>query len=148
MLHFPLPRLSFFLTLSGTRGRNHQISPWTILSGVNGSTVTHFFLVMARPMSWSDKICCCSYLQLFVVPLLLPFVTIDFCFGLKPSCLIKIFGTQVPLKNVCSLVTLVVSSLVFAAPDTAFINSHIFLEWAELSIFRVAAIIRLSMLLT
>ena len=54
----------FYLTLSGTFGRNYSFS---FLSGYSVCPVTHFILEMTRPMSWPDEVRCSSHLQLHVV---------------------------------------------------------------------------------
>ena len=65
-LHFPHLRPPFYLTLSGTFGRNCPFSP-PFLFGHNGSPAANFF----RPKSWPNDVRCSIHLQFHVVSLLL-----------------------------------------------------------------------------
>ena len=125
-LNFPLLHLSSFLTLFGTRGRNHPIFSPIFRSGVNGSPVNYFFRVMAQSMIWPDKICCCSLLQCPAVSLFLPPVPSGLLFRLKAYCFNKIFDTRTSIStkelvlphHTCSLLSR------FAAMNAAFFYLH------------------------
>ena len=118
----PLLHLSSYLKLCGRSGRNYLLSP--VLSGYNESPDTRFSRGTIQLMSWPDGERCLRLLQSLVVSLLLPLVsTVVFSQtgGVLslPNILTHRFP-QLPLRNLCSLVMLAVSSLVFAAMDTAF----------------------------
>ena len=119
----PLLHLSSYLKLCGRSDRNCLLSP-PVLSGYNGFPDTHFSRGTTRLMSWPDGE---RYLRpplSLVVSLLLSLVsTLVFSrtggvLSLR-SILTHMFP-QFPLRSLCSLVMLAVSSLVFAATDTAF----------------------------
>ena len=119
----PLLHLSCYLKLCDRSGRNCLLSP-PVLSGYNGSPDTHFYRGTRRLISWPDEL---RYLRpplSLVVSLLLSFVsTLVFSRtgGVRShlNFLTHRFP-QFPPRNLCSLVMLAVSSLVFAATDTAF----------------------------
>ena len=84
--------------------------------------VTHFFRGMTRPVSWSYEVRCSSYLQFHVVASHLSYLLIFSRTGGRLSRLNS--STHRPwctLKNLCFQATIVVSSLVFAATNVAFI---------------------------
>ena len=119
----PLLHFSSYLKLCGRSGRNCLLSP-SALSGNNGSPDTRFSGETTRLMSWPDGERYLRLLQSLVVSLLLPLIstlvlsrTGDVLSHL--SSLTHRFP-RFPTRNLCSLVMLAVSSLVFAATDTAF----------------------------
>ena len=119
----PLLHLSFYLKLCGRSGRNCLLSP-PVLSGYNGSPDTRFSRGTTRLTSWPDGVHYLRPLQSLVVFLLVSLVfTLVFSRtgGVlsHQSILIHRFP-RFPLRNLCSLVMLAVSSLVFAAMDTVF----------------------------
>ena len=119
----PLLHLSSYLKLCGRSGRNCLLSP-SFLSGYNGYPDTRFYRGTMRLMSWPDGERYLRPLQSLVVSLLLSLVsTLVFSRtgGVQPhrSILTHRFP-RFPPRNLCSLVMLAVSSLVFAATDTAF----------------------------
>ena len=119
----PLLLLSCYLKLCGRSGRNcPSFSP--ILSGYNGSPDTRFSRGTTRLTSWPDGERYLRPPQSLVVCLLLSLVStlvLSRTGGILflPNILTHRFP-QFPLRNLCSLVMLAVSSLVFAAMDTAF----------------------------
>ena len=117
----PLLHLSFYLKLCGRSGSNCLLSP--VLSGYNGSPDTRFSRGTTRMMSWPDGEHYLRLLQSHALSLLLPLVSTLVFFrtgGILPlpSILTQRFP-RFPLWNLCSLVMLAVSSLVFAAMYTA-----------------------------
>ena len=111
----PLLHLSSYLKLCGKSGSNCILS-LPVLSGYNGSPDTRFYRGMTRLMSWPGGVRYLRPPQSLVVSLLSTLV-----FSRTVSS--KFFDTQVPRfppRNLCSLVMLAVSSLVYAATDTAF----------------------------
>ena len=119
----PLLHLSCYLKLCGRSGRNCLLSP-PVLSGYNGSPDTRFSRGTTQLMSWPDGERCLRPPQSLVVSLLLPLVsTLVFSWTGGVLSLQSILTHRFPqfsLRNLCSLVMLAVSSLVFAAMDTAF----------------------------
>ena len=119
----PLLHLSSYLKLCGRSGRNCLLFP-PILSGYNGSLDILFSRATTRLMSWPDGERYLRLPQHFVVSLLLSleFTLLFFRTGgvlsHRSSLTHKFF--RFPPRNLCSLVTLAVSSLVYAATDTAF----------------------------
>ena len=119
----PLLHLSCYLKLCGRSGRNCLLSP-PVLSGYNGSLDTRFSRGTTQLMSLPDGERCLRSPQFLVVSLPLPLVS-TLVFSRTggvlslPNILTHRFP-QFPLGNLCSLVMLTVSSLVFAAMDTAF----------------------------
>ena len=119
----PLLHLSSYLKLCGRSGRNCLLSP-PVLSDYNGSQDTRFSRGTTRSMSWPDGE---RYLRpplSLVVSLLLSLVStlvLSRTGGVLShrSSFTHRFS-RFPLRNLCSLVMLAVSSLVFAATDTAF----------------------------
>ena len=111
----PLLHLSCYLKLCGRSGRNCPFSP-PVPSGYNGSPDTRFFRGTTQLMSLPDGERCLRLPQSLVVSLLLS--RTGGVLSLQ-SILTHRFP-QFPLRNLCSLVMLAVSSLVFAAMDTAF----------------------------
>ena len=109
----PFLHLSSYLKLCGRSDRNCLLSPSTVLSNYNGSPNTHFFQGTTRLMSWPDGEHYSCPLQSLVVSLLLSLVsTLVFSWtGGVP---------RFPLRNLCYLVMLAVSFLVYAAMNTAF----------------------------
>ena len=119
----PLLHLSSYLKLYGRSGRNCLLSP-PVLSGYNGSPDTRFSRGTTRLMSLPDRVRYLHPPQSLVVSLLLSLVNtlvLSRTGGVLslPSILTHKFP-RFPLTNLCSLVMLAVSSLVFAAMDTAF----------------------------
>ena len=117
-----LLHLSCYLKLCGRSDRNCLLYP--ILSGYNGSPDTRFSRGTTQLMSQPDGERCLRPPQSLVVSLPLPLVS-TLVFSRTgdllslPNILTHRFN-QLPLRNLCSLVMLAVSSLVFAAMDTAF----------------------------
>ena len=119
----PLLHLSCYLKLCGRSGRNCLLSP-PVLSGYNGSPDTRFSRGTTQLMSLPDGERCLRPPQSLVVCLLLPLVStlvLSRTGGvLSLQSILAHRFPQFPLRNLCSLVMLAVSSLVFAAMDTAF----------------------------
>ena len=119
----PLLHLSCYLKLCGRSGRNCLLFP-TVLSGYNGSPDTRFSRGTTQLMSLPDGERCLCCPQSLVVSLLLSFVStlvLSRTGGvLSLQSILTHRFPQFPLRNLCSLVMIVVSSLVFAAMDTAF----------------------------
>ena len=118
LLHF-----SSYLKLCDRSGRNCHLSP-PVLSGYNGSPDTRFFRGTTWLMSWPDGERYLRPLLSLVVLLLLPLVSalvLSRTGGVLShrNSLTHRFPGFLP-RNLCSLVMLAVSSLVFAAMDTAF----------------------------
>ena len=119
----PLLHLSCNLKLCGRSGRNCLLFP-PVLSGYNGSPDIRFSRGTTQLTSWPDGE---RYLRpplSLVVSLLLSLVStlaLSRTVGVLslPNILTQRFP-RFPLRNLCSLVMLAVSSLVFAAMDTAF----------------------------
>ena len=118
-----LLHLSFYLKLCGRSGRNCLLSP-SVLSGYNGSPDTRFSRGTTRLTSLPDEERCLRPPQSLVMSLLLSLVsTLVFSRTggvLSHRNILTHRFPQFPLRNLCSLVMLAVSSLVFAAMDTAF----------------------------
>ena len=118
----PLLHLSCYLKLCGRSGRNCLSSP-PVLSGYNGSPDTHFSRGTTQLMSLPDGERCLRPPQSLVVSLLLSLVStlvLSRTGGvLSLQSILTHRFPQFPLRNLCSLVMLAVSSLVFAAMDTA-----------------------------
>ena len=118
----PLLHLSFYLKLCGRSGSNCLLSP--VLSGYNGSPDTRFSQGTMQLTSLPDEERCLHPLQSLVVFLLSSLVsTLVFSQTggvLSLRSILTHRFPQFPLRNLCSLVMLAVSSLVFAAMDTAF----------------------------
>ena len=119
----PLLHLSCYLKLCGRSGRNCPSFP-PVLSGYNGSPDTRFSRGTTQLMSLPDGERCLRPPQSLVVSLLLSLVStlvLSRTGGvLSPQSILTHRFPQFPLRNLCSLVMLAVSSLVFAAMDTAF----------------------------
>ena len=119
----PLLHLSCYLKLCGRSGRNCPSSP-PVLSGYNGSPDTRFSRGTTQLMSLPDGERCLRLPQSRVVSLLLSLVStlvLSRTGGvLSLQSILTHRFPQFPLRNLCSLVMLAVSSLVFAAMDTAF----------------------------
>ena len=119
----PLLHVSCYLKLCGRSGRNCPSSP-PVLSGYNGSPDTCFSRGTTQLMSLSDGERCLRLPQSLVVSLPSPLVStlvLSRTGGVLslPNILTHRFP-QFPLRNLCYLFMLAVSSLVFAAMDTAF----------------------------
>ena len=119
----PLLHLSCYLKLCGISGRNCPSSP-PVLSGYNGSPDTRFSRGTTQLMSLPDGERCLRPPQSLVVSLLLSLVSTlvlsrTGCVLSLQSILTPRFP-QFPLRDLCSLVMLALSSLVFASMDTAF----------------------------
>ena len=119
----PLLHLSCYPKLCGRSGRNCPFSP-PVLSGYNGSPDTRFSRGTTRLTSLPDGERCLRLPQSLVVSLLLSLVsTLVFSRTggvLSLQSILTHRFPQFPPRNLCSLVMLAVSSLVFAAMDTAF----------------------------
>ena len=119
----PLLHLSCYLKLCGRSGRNCPSSP-PVLSGYNGSPDTRFSWGTTQLMSLPHGERCLRPPQSLVVSLLLSLVsTLVFSRTrgvLSFQSILTHRFPQFPLRNLCSLVMLAGSSLVFAAMDTAF----------------------------
>ena len=119
----PLLHLSCYLKPCDRSGRNCLFSS-PVLSGYNGSPDTRFSRGTTQLMSLPDGERYLRPLQSHVVSLLLSLVsTLIFSRTggvLSLQSILTHRFPQFPLRNLCSLVMLAVSSLVFAAMDTAF----------------------------
>ena len=115
----PLLHLSSYLKLCGRSGRNCPSSP-PVLTGYNGSPDTRFSRGTTQLMSLPDGERCLRPPQSLVVSLLLSLVLSRTGGVLSLQSILTHRFPQFPLRNLCSLVMLAVSSLVFAAMDTAF----------------------------
>ena len=119
----PFLHFSFYLKLRGRSGRNCLLS-FRALSDYNGFPDTRFSRGTTWLTSWLDRERYLRPLQSLVVSLLL-FLISTFVFSgtggvlYHQSSLTHRFP-RFPPRNLCSLVMLAVSSLVFAATDTAF----------------------------
>ena len=131
------------MKLCGRSGRSCLVSP-PVLSGYNGSPDTRFSGGMTRMMSLPDWEGYLRPLQSLVVsPLLCLVSTLVFSrtegvFSHLNS-LTRRFP-RFPPSNLCSLVMLAVSSLVFAATDTAFCKVLIYVGLAESRILPAAPV--------
>ena len=119
----PLLHLSSSLKLCGRIGRNCLLSP-PGLSDYNGSPDIRFSQGTTRLMSWPDGERYLRPLQSLVVSLLLSIISI-LLFSRTGGVLSHQNSSthwfpRFPPRNLYSLVVLTVSSLVFAAKDTAF----------------------------
>ena len=119
----PLLHLSSHLKLCDKPGRNCVLSP-PVLLDYNGSPDTRFSRGTTRLMSWPDGVRYLRPLLSLVVSLLLSLVStlvLSRTGGVLShrNSLTHRFP-RFPPRNLCSLVTLAVSSVVFAAMDTAF----------------------------
>ena len=119
----PLLHLSFYLKLCDRSGRNYLLSP-SVLSDYNGSPDTRFSQGTMQLMSWPDGERYLHPLQSLVVSRLLSLVsTLLFSWTGGVLSHQNFFTHRLPQfspRKLCSLVMLAVSSLVFAATDTAF----------------------------
>ena len=120
----PLLHLSSYPKLCGRSGRNCPLSP-PVLSGYNGSPDTRFSRGTTRLMSWPAGVRYLRPPQSLVVYLLLPLVSTTLVLSRTGGVLshrnsLTHMFPRFPPRNLCSLVMLAVSSLVFAATDTAF----------------------------
>ena len=118
----PLLHLSSYLKFCGKSGRNCLLSP--VLSGYNGSPDTHFYRKTTRLMTWPDGERYLRPLLPLLVSLLLSLVPTLVLSRSRSVLSYQNFLThripRFPPRNLWSLVMLAVSSLVFAAMDTAF----------------------------
>ena len=116
----PLLHLSLYLNLSG---RNCLLFP-PVLSDYNGSQDTHFFRGSMQLMSWPDGERYLRPLQSLVVSLLSSLVSTLVFSRIGGELSHRNFSIlrfpRFPPRNLCSLVMLAVSSLLFTATDTAF----------------------------
>ena len=95
-----------------------------VLSGYNGSTDNRFSRGTTRLMSWPDgERYLCPLQSLAVLSSYLSYPLLSFL-GLEAYCLIKILrhtrSPRFPPRNLYSIVTLAVFSLVYATTDTVF----------------------------
>ena len=134
----PLFHLSSYLKLCGRSGRNCLLSP--VLSGYNGSSDISF----PRETTWLTSLPDVKrYLhppQSLVVSLLLSLVFSRTGGVMSFLSILTHRFPRFPLRNLCSLVILAVSSLVFAATYTAFFSVLISLGLAELRILLAAPV--------
>ena len=114
----PLHHLSSYLKLWGRSGRNRLLSP-PVLSGWIGSPDTHFSRGTTRLMSWPDRERYLRPPQTLVVSLLTLLFSRTGGVLSHLNSLTQWFP-RFPPRNLCSVVMLAVSSLVFGATDTAF----------------------------
>ena len=119
----PLLHLSSYLKLCGRSGRNCLLSP-RVLSGYSGSLDTSVSRRTTWLMSWPDGEHYLRHLQSLVVSLLFSLVPTLVLFrtgGVLShlNSLAPRFPQFLP-RNLCSLVTHAVFSLVYAAMDTVF----------------------------
>ena len=114
-----LLHLSSYLKFCGRSGRNCLLSP-SVLSGYNGSPDTRFSRGTTRLTSLPDGERYLCPPQSLVVSLLLSLVLSRTEGVLSLRSILTHRFPRFPLRNLCSLVMLAVSSLVFAAMDTAF----------------------------
>ena len=119
----PLLHLSSYLKLCGRSGRSCLLSP-PVPSGYNGSPDTRFSRGTTRLMSWPDGVRYLRPPQSPVVSLLLSLVS-TLVLSRTGGVLSHLNSLthrfrRFPPRNLCSLVTLAVPSLVFATMDTAF----------------------------
>ena len=119
----PLLHFSCYLKLCGRSGRNCLLSP-PVLSGYNGSPDTRFSRGTTRLMSWPDGERYSGPLQSLLVSRLLSLIS-TFFFSrtggvLSHQSILAHRFPRFPLRNLCSLVMLDVSSLVFAVMVRAF----------------------------
>ena len=118
-----LLHLSSNLKLCGRSDRNCLLSRFA-LSGYNGSPDTRFSRGSSRLMSWPDGERYLRPPQSLVVSFLLSLVS-NLLFSRTGGVLFHRnysthWSSQFPPRNLCFLVMLAVSSLVYAATDTAF----------------------------
>ena len=136
----PILCVFFYLKLSQRFGKNCLLSP-PLLSGYNGSPGDSFFMGNDAADELARR-------GMLLMPSAIP-CSLSFTFRVHSSLFSdwkrtissKFFDTQAysfPLKNLCSLVTLAMSSLVFAAIDTAFRLALITLGLAESKILLAA----------
>ena len=119
----PYLHLSSYLKLCGRSGRNCLLSP-PVLSGYNGSPDTRFSWRTIQLMSWLDRVRYLCPLQSLVVSFLLPLIStliLSWTGGVLShlNSLTHRFP-RFPSRNLCSLVMLAVSSLIFTTMNTAF----------------------------
>ena len=138
-----LLHLFSYLKLCVRSGRNCFLSP-PVLPGYNGSPDTRFYRRTTRLMSWPDGERYLRPPQSLVVSLLLSLV-FSLVFSRTGGVLShrSILTHRYPRfapRNLCCLVTLAVSFLVYAAMDTAFFLVLISLGLAESRILRAAPV--------
>ena len=139
----PLFHLSSYLKLCGRSGSNCLLFP-PVLSNYNGFADTRFSWETTRLMSWRDEERHLRPPQSLVVSLLLSLVS-TLVFSRTGGILSHQNSStprfpRFPPRNLCSLVMLAVSSLVFAATDTAFFLVVISIGLAESRIFPAAPV--------
>ena len=139
---FGSPPSRFYLNLFGISDKNCLLLSPPVLSGHNGSTDTRFSRETMRLMSWPDGERYSYPPQSLVVSLLLSLVS-PVLFSrtrgvlFHQNSLTHKFPRFSP-TNLCSLVTFVVLSFVFAVTDTAFCQVLFSLGLAELRILLAA----------
>ena len=118
-----LLHLSCYPKLCGRSGRDCLLLP-SVLLDYNGSPATRFYRRTTRPMSWPYGVRYLRPPQSLVVSILLPLVStlvLSRTGGvLSHRSILTHRFPRFPPRNLCSLVMLAVSSLIFAATDTAF----------------------------
>ena len=119
----PLLHLFSYLKLCGRSGRNCLLSLF-VLSGYNGSPNTRFSRGTTRLTSLPDGERYLRPPQSLVVSLLVSLVSTLVLSRTESVLSLRSILThrfpRFPVRNLCSLVMLAVSSLVFAATDTVF----------------------------
>ena len=119
----PLLHLSSYFKLCGRSGRNCLLF-LPVLLDYNGSPDTRLSPGTTRLTSWLDRERYLCPLQSLVISLLLSLVSILVLSQtggvLSHRSSLTHRSPRFPPRNLCSLVMLAVSSLVFAATDTAF----------------------------
>ena len=134
---------SSYLKLCDRSGRNCPLSS-SVLLNYNGSPDTRFFRETTQLMSWPDGELYLHFLQSLVVSLLLSLVSTPVLSRtggvLSHRSSLTHRSPRFPPRNLCSVVMLAVSSLVYAATDTAFGQVLISLGSAESKILRAAPV--------
>ena len=138
----PFLHFSIYLNLFGISDRNCLLLSPPVLSGHNGSTDTRFSRETMRLISWPDGERYSYPPQSLVVSLLLSLVS-TVLFSRTGGVLFQQNSLthkfpRFPPTNLCSLVTFVVLSFVFAATDTAFCQVLFSLGLAESRILLAA----------
>ena len=135
-----LLHLSFYFRLSGRSGRSCSLSP-LVLSVYNRTLDTRFSRGTTWLTSWPDREHYSCPLQSLVVSILFLLSTLLFSRTGGVLFHLNSLTQRFPrflLKNLCSLVTFAVFSLVFAATDTVDRKILILLRLAELRILLAA----------
>ena len=126
-----LLHLSCYLKLCGRSGRNCPFSP-PVLSGYNGSPDIRFSRGTTQLMSLPDGERCLRPPQSLVVSLLLSLVFSRTGGVLSLQSILTHRFPQFPLRNLCSLVMLAVSSLQWTRPSFRFLSLQ---DWQNREFF-------------